>query len=80
MGWFVNSFFGICMLVFLIQLIPGARELTLTKEGFEMTNLFQKSKIRWTDIESFKKATFDETRLLCLTITKVIKSMKQENL
>jgi hypothetical protein len=54
MGWFVTSFFGICMIVFLIQLIPGSTELTLTKEGFEMTSLFRKSKIRWTDIESFK--------------------------
>jgi len=54
MGWFVTSFFGICLLVFLIQLIPGSTELTLTKEGFEMTSLFRKSVTRWTDIESFK--------------------------
>lgn len=54
MGWFVTSFFGICMIVFLIQLIPGSTELTLTEEGFEMTSLFRKSTTRWTDIESFK--------------------------
>ena len=54
MGWFVTSFFGICLLVFLTQLIPGSTELTLRKEGFEMTSMFRKSTTRWTDIESFK--------------------------
>lgn len=54
MGWFVTSFFGICLLVFLIQLIPGSTELTLTKDGFEMTSLFRKSTTKWTDVDSFK--------------------------
>jgi len=54
MGWFVTSFFGICLLVFLVQLIPGSTELTLTEEGFEMTSLFRKSMTLWSDIEKFK--------------------------
>lgn len=62
MGWFVTSFFGICMIVFLIQLIPGSTELTLTKEGFEMTSLFRKSVTRWTDIESFRMGYLGRTK------------------
>lgn len=53
-GWFVTSFFGICLVVFIIQLIPGSTALTLTQEGFEMTSLFLKRTTQWTDIESFK--------------------------
>jgi hypothetical protein len=52
-GWFVTLFFGLGLIVFLIQIIPGSTELTLTKEGFEMTSLFRKGTIRWTEIESF---------------------------
>ena len=54
LGWFITLFFGICLIVFLIQLIPGSTELNLTKEGFEMTSLFRKNMTKWTDVDSFK--------------------------
>ena len=54
MGSFVTSFFGICLLIFVVQLIPGSTELKLTKEGFEMTSLFRKSTTNWSDVELFK--------------------------
>ncbi len=53
-GWLITSFFGLCLLVFIVQLIPGSTELKLTEEGFEMTSLFRKSVTKWTDVKSFK--------------------------
>ncbi len=53
-GWLITSFFGLCLLVFIVQLIPGSTELKLTEEGFEMTSLFRKSITKWTDVKSFK--------------------------
>ena len=53
-GGMITAFFGICFLVFVVQLIPGSTELKLTEEGFEMTNLFRKNTTKWTDVESFQ--------------------------
>ena len=53
-GWLITSFFGLCLLVFILQLIPGSTELKLTEEGFEMTSLFRKNTTKWADIKSFK--------------------------
>lgn len=52
-GWLVASLFGILSLVFIIQLIPGSTQLTLTKEGFIITNLFRSKMTKWTDIKIF---------------------------
>ncbi len=53
-GWLITSFFGLCLLVFIVQLIPGSTELKLTEEGFEMTSLFRKSTTKWTNVKSFR--------------------------
>lgn len=53
-GWLITGFFGLCQLVFIIQVIPGSTELKLTNKGFEMTSLFRKSLTRWSDVKSFK--------------------------
>jgi hypothetical protein len=53
-GWLCASFFGLGVIVFLIQLIPGSTQLTLTKEGFIMTNLFRSHLTKWSDVKEFK--------------------------
>ena len=53
-GWLVTAFFGLCLLVFVIQLIPGSTELKLTNEGFEMTSLFRRRLTKWQDVKMFK--------------------------
>ena len=53
-GWLIASFFGLGLIVFIIQLIPGSTQLTLTKEGFIMTNLFRNHLTKWSDIKEFK--------------------------
>ena len=54
MGWLIASFFGLCLIVFLIQLIPGSTQLLLTKDGFTMTSLFRSHFTKWADVKSFE--------------------------
>lgn len=53
-GWLIISFFGLCFLVFLVQLLPGSTQLKLTKKGFIMTSLFRSHFTKWTDIKTFQ--------------------------
>jgi hypothetical protein len=53
-GWLIASFFGLGLIVFIIQLIPGSTQLTLTKEGFIMTSLFRSHLTKWSDVKAFK--------------------------
>jgi hypothetical protein len=53
-GWLIASFFGLVLIVFIIQLIPGSTQLTLTKAGFIMTSLFRSNFTKWSDVKEFK--------------------------
>lgn len=53
-GWLIASFFGLGVFVFIIQLIPGSSQLSLTKEGFITTSLFRSHFTDWSDIEQFE--------------------------
>jgi len=53
-GWLIASFFGLGLIVFIIQLIPGSTQLTLTKDGFIMTSLFRSHITKWPDVKAFK--------------------------
>jgi hypothetical protein len=46
-------FFGLCALVAIIQLLPSASYLLLTKDGFTMCSIFRATTYRWCDIEKF---------------------------
>jgi len=52
-GWFVAGFFGLCVVVFSVNLIPGASYLLLAPEGFRYRSLFRAGNERWRDIERF---------------------------
>jgi hypothetical protein len=54
MGWFVLLFFGLCLLVFVINLLPNASYLRLTKDGFEVKQLFRSNFYRWTDVQDIQ--------------------------
>lgn len=49
-GWVATTFFGLCLIVFIIQLLPGSTSLTLDAEGFEVYALFRRSRYSWSDI------------------------------
>lgn len=53
-GWLIASFFGLGLLVFIVQLIPGSSQLTLTQEGFIVTSLFRSHFTKWTNVTFFR--------------------------
>jgi hypothetical protein len=52
-GWLAIVFFGLCLAVSLICLLPKASYLRLTPEGFTMCSLFRAHTIRWEDVTGF---------------------------
>jgi len=52
-GWFVASFFGLGIPVFLLQLFPKSSFLTVREEGIEFCALFRTHKVGWSDISEF---------------------------
>lgn len=75
-GWLITSFFGLCLLIFSIQLIPGSTQLTLTKEGFKATSLFRGHFTKWSDIEGFKVGYVGKTRFVKFDYTSKHKKHK----
>jgi hypothetical protein len=55
-GWFVLAFFGACLVIAAVVLLPGAAALKLDREGFETTKLFCRYSVRWQDATGFEAA------------------------
>lgn len=54
-GWIATVFFGICLLVSAIRLLPGAAALTLDIGGFEEHTLFfQRTRAQWRNVTDIK--------------------------
>ena len=53
MGYYSVAFFGLCWLVFLIQLHPRAAYLHLEPSAFTFCSLFRKHSVPWTDVAQF---------------------------
>jgi hypothetical protein len=47
-------FFGICLLIFLINFVPNASYLKIDERGIEMKNLFRTTFIPWQAVSGFK--------------------------
>jgi len=53
LGYLCAAFFGLGILVAILQFIPGASYLLIERDGLTLSNLFRKSRIQWTDVEEF---------------------------
>jgi hypothetical protein len=53
MGYLCAGFFGLCLVVFTLQLLPNSSYLRLDPEGFTMRGLFRGNTVRWADVERF---------------------------
>lgn len=52
-GTLGGTFFALCALVALLNLMPGASHLRLDAEGFEMRSLFRSHRVAWREVASF---------------------------
>lgn len=52
-GWISIFFFGLCVVIFTILLMPKSAYLQLNREGFTICSLFRVHSYRWSDIKKF---------------------------
>lgn len=57
MGWFVAGFFGLCLAIFMLNLLPGSAQLELAPEGFTVRSLGRARFTRWADVDGFHEWT-----------------------
>ena len=64
MSWLGAVFFGLCTLVFIIQLIPNSSYLKLTEEEFEVRSLYKSHFTSWSDIEYFGVGEINNSKMV----------------
>lgn len=69
MEWFIISFFGLGVIVSLIQFHPNASYLKLTDEGFEVKNLFRSSFTKWVDVKEFRQGHINGNKMIFFDYT-----------
>ncbi|NRD20954.1 hypothetical protein HNV08_12930 [Winogradskyella eckloniae] len=69
MGWFIISFFGLGIIVSLIQFHPNASYLKLTDEGFETKNLFRSNFTKWDDVKEFRQGHINGNKMIFFDYT-----------
>ncbi len=68
-GWLCVLFFGLGVLVALINLLPGCSYLDLTSDGMEIRSLYRKWFVRWTDVQEFFPASVANRPMICWNYT-----------
>ncbi|MDF2831017.1 PH domain-containing protein [Chryseobacterium indoltheticum] len=61
-------FFGICLIIFIINMIPNSSYLTIDEKGIEMKNLFRTTFIPWQAVSGFKTKLIFVNKLVTFTI------------
>lgn len=61
-------FFGICLIIFIINLLPNSSYLTIDEKGIEMKNLFRTTFIPWQAVSGFKTKFIFVNKLVTFTI------------
>lgn len=56
-GYWGAAFFGLGVVVSVVQMIPGSSYLKLTRDGFEFSALFRRHHVLWSDVSEFGVAT-----------------------
>lgn len=52
-GWYTVAFFGLGVLVAVLQLIPGANRMTIDPSGVVARVMFRSITLRWSEVDSF---------------------------
>jgi hypothetical protein len=69
-AWLGIIFFSLCMVLFVIQLIPNSSHLKLTKNGFEIRSLFKSNYTKWSDVEVFKTGYVGQNKMVMFDFSK----------
>ena len=75
-GWGGIVFFGLGVIVSLIQFYPNSTYLKLTDEGFEVKGLFRSSFTKWTDIKDFRQGQIKGNKMIFFDYTDKHKKWK----
>lgn len=72
-------FFGICLIIFIINMIPNSSYLTIDEKGIEMKNLFRTTFIPWQAVSGFKTKFIFVNKMVTFTIDeKLLESSKMK--
>ncbi|WFB36529.1 hypothetical protein P3T73_01985 [Kiritimatiellota bacterium B12222] len=63
-GLLIAGFFGLCSLIFVVQLFPNASYLVLDDHGFSFTSMFKTSSVSWQEIDSMGVIRFRQNMLV----------------
>jgi hypothetical protein len=63
-------FFSLCMIVFILQLIPNSSYLKLTRNQFEIRSLFKSSYTKWSDVEIFRTGYIRNSEMVMFDFSK----------
>ncbi|SMP30876.1 PH domain-containing protein [Chryseobacterium profundimaris] len=69
-------FFGLCFIVFLLNLIPGSSYLKIDEKGIEMKNLFRTTFIPWQAVDSFNAKWIAFNKLVVFDLNKTLAGEK----
>jgi len=61
-------FFGICLIIFIMNLMPNASYLKIDVQGIEMKNLFKTTFIPWNAVSSFRTKRFFINKMVVFDI------------
>lgn len=65
-------FFGMCFVVFLLNLLPGSCYLKIDEKGIEMKNLFRITFIPWHSVNTFKTKWIAFNKLVVFDLNKTL--------
>ncbi|WP_449388454.1 STM3941 family protein [Chryseobacterium lineare] len=65
-------FFGMCFMVFLLNLIPGSSYIKIDEKGIEMKNLFRITFIPWQAVNTFKTKWVVFNKLVVFDLNKTL--------
>lgn len=68
-GWGSIIFFGLGVIVSLIQFYPNSTYLKLTDEGFKVKSLFRSSFTKWRDVKDFRQGHINGNKMIFFDYT-----------
>ncbi|WP_130735852.1 STM3941 family protein [Flavobacterium sp. J27] len=78
LGWSIILFFGLSLIVSIIQFFPNATYLKLDDEGFEVKTLFRSSFTKWSEVTNFRRGNINGNKMIFFDFTEEHTKWKNE--